>query len=290
MTLRPFLLSALIVGTTSCSHLPGGHSIPGGGSLPATSLDPNACGGFSSAGDVGAKFKAFLTATQDLQKATADSVATIKNSCVTMGKELGMSDADLGGDDVGATCQKVIAAYQANLSVAVKSKAALKIEFTPGKCTLQAEADATAGGGCSGTASGSTSAGSSAQGQCAATAKVEASIHATCTPPSLSITADAKLVVDKSKFDMTIKAMNDGLPQILSVAAKIGPIKEAAVYWAETAKALGDSAKDFASAFKDQATCVGLQAGFAAKAAAGVQANVSVSVSVSASASGSVGG
>jgi hypothetical protein len=187
-------------------------------------------------------------------------------------------------------CGKVIASYQANLTASVKGKAALKIQLTPAKCTLQAEASATAGGSCSGAASGSTSGGASADGQCSAVAKVEASIHAECTPPSLSITADAKMVVDKPKFDMTVKAIGDGLPELLALKAKMDPIKEAAVYWAQTAKALGDSAKDFAQAFKDQATCVVLQAGFAAKAAAHVEANVNVSVSVSASASGSVGG
>ncbi len=89
---------------------------------------------------------------------------------------------------------------------------------------------------------------------------------------------------------MTIKAAMDALPQILSVSARIQPIKDAFEVWASTAKDLAAMGPKFAQSFADQAMCISGQVAAAASASAHIQANVNVSVSVSASASGSVGG
>src|SRR5262245_49653991 len=48
----------------------------------------------------------------------------------------------------------------------------------------------------------------------AAKAKME------CTPAEVTVAADAKFVVDKSKIDMTVKALQVGLPKLLSVKAR----------------------------------------------------------------------
>jgi hypothetical protein len=283
---RPLLLSSLVVvlASAGCSKL-GGHGIP---SMPKGTVDPNACGGYASS-DVGAKLKVFLQATKDLEDTTAAASLEIKTSCVDMGKALGLGDGDLKGDDPKAVCDKVIAKIQDNLKVGIKGGAHLKASITPGHCELQASASASAGAACSGEAAAGTG-GSGANGQCAAAAKIEASVHAECTPPQVSIEADASVVVDKPKVDATIAALKAGLPRILTVSAKIAPIKDAFVYWAATAKDLAASSKDAAKAFADQAICVGAQIGAAAKASAHIEANINVSVSVSASASGSVGG
>jgi hypothetical protein len=287
------LLVVMSLAAVGCGHkLPGGvpsaPSVPGG--LPSGSgeVDPNTCGNYA-ASDAGAKLKMFLQATKDLQTETLEVAKVVKQSCIMMGNELGMAAGDLAGDDTGAICNKVIATYKDNLKVTVKSQAALKIKFVPGKCTVDASASASASGGCSGAAAAGNG-GAGADGECHAAMAAQASIHATCTPPQFSIDADAKLVVDKSKLDMTLKALRDGLPKLLSISARIQPIKDAVVIWSATAKSLAEMGPKAAQSFGDQALCIAGQFTAAASAATQINANVSVSVSVSASASGSVGG
>jgi hypothetical protein len=289
-----FLVAAVAVAAFGCNKVkaPGGipstpsvPSVPGGAS---GEVDPNTCGNYAAV-DAGMKLKAFLQATKDLEVTTTETAKVVKQSCIMMGQELGMSEADLGGDDTGAICNHVIDTYKNNLKVTLKAQAGLHVKFVPGKCTVNASASASAVAGCSGSASAG-SGGGGAEGQCHAAMQAEASIHAECTPPQFSVSADAKMVVDKSKLDMTIKAMQDGLPKLFDVAARIQPIKDAVAVWAATAKDLAAMGPKFAQSFGDQAMCIAGQIGAAANAATHIQANVSVSVSVSASASGSVGG
>ena len=290
-----YLLAAMSIAAlgAGCGHkmpsgMPSTPSVPGG--LPGGSgeVDPNTCGNYA-ASDAGAKLKAFLQATKDLQTTTLEVAKIVKQSCITMGNELGMPADALAGDDTGAICNKVIATYKDNLKVSVKSQAALKIKFVPGKCTASASASASASGACSGSAAAGAG-GGGAEGQCRAAASAQASIHAECTPPQFSIDADAKLVVDKSKLEMTLKALRNGLPQLFSVAARIQPIKDAVLIWSATAKDLAEMGPKAAQSFGDQALCIAGQFAAAANAATQIHASVDVSVSVSASASGSVGG
>jgi hypothetical protein len=280
MTLRSLVGPAVLVTLASCSHLPG-HGGGGG-------VNPDSCGGYAST-DVGAKLKAFLQATKDLDSATGEIAVSLKSACTTFGNELGMDPGQLKGDDTGAICNNVFAAYKNNLKVGLKAGAKLTIQYTPAQCTADASASASASGGCSGQAAAGNG-GAEASGQCAASAQVEASVHVNCTPPQLNISADAGMVVDDAKMKTTIKAAMDALPQMLTVSAKIAPIQAAFTTWAATAKDLASQGTQFAQNFKDQALCIGGQISAAAGASAHIQANVNVSVSVSASASGSVAG
>jgi hypothetical protein len=263
--------------------MPGG--MPGGAS---GEVDPNTCGNYA-ASDAGAKLKIFLQATKDLQAAMAEMVKVEKESCIMMGKELGMAEADLSGDDTKGICAKVITAYQDNLKVAVKGKAALTIKFKPAECKVEASASASASGACAGGASAGNG-GGGAGGSCAASGQVNAALHAECKPAEFSIEANAKMIVDKSKAEMTLKAMRDGLPKLFSATERLKGIEKAVTAWAKSASDLKDMGPKFVQSFGDQAMCITGQLGAAVSAATSVQANVSVSVSVSASASGSVGG
>jgi hypothetical protein len=200
-----------------------------------------------------------------------------------------MPEGDLKMDDTNALCAKVFQTYKDNLKVSLKAGAKLKIAYTPAKCTVDANASASAGGACSGAAQAGTG-GSSGGGECKAAAAVNASIHATCTEPKLTIDADAKVVVDKTKLETTLKAARDGLPKLLSIQARIKPIEDAVNVWAKTAADLKDMGPKFAQSFADQAMCITGQIAAAANAATHIHAEVSVSVQVSASASGQVGG
>lgn len=276
------LMAALAAGSLlACSKLPGGK-LPGTG---GNNVDPDSCGGFSGGGDVGGKIKVFLTAIKDLDAETQRLSGIVKDSCVSMGKELGMADADLAGDDTKAVCGKVIAAYQDNLKVSLKAGAKLNVNFTPGECKVSASASASAGGACSGAAGNG-----GVDGACSASAKAEAAIHVECTPPQFSVEASANVIVDKSKVEMTLKAMRDGLPKIFDVGDRAKPLAEAITNVVKAAADLKDAGGTLAKSFGKDALCVTGQLAAAVQATTNIQANVNVSISVSASASGSVAG
>jgi len=168
-----------------------------------------------------------------------------------------------------------------------------------GKCDGQCAGKAGTGGNsgecngeCKGTCKGSCegNADVNASAQCKASAQVKASAEMECTEPELTIDADAKLTVDKSKAEMTIKALKNGLPKLLSVKARLKPIEIAMKTTAKTAAELVEMGPKFINSFKDQALCIGGQVTALAKASTQIEANVNVSVSVSAEASGTVGG
>jgi hypothetical protein len=300
-------------------------------------VDPNTCGNYA-ASEAGARLKAFLEAVQDLQKQSQETVEVVKTSCKMMGKELGMTDADFPDSmETKDICAKVWGAYNDNLKVAVKSKAAFKVVYKPAVCRVNVQATAEAAAKCEGKASadvGATCSGTcrgacegqcvggakagtggaagggecngqckgtckgkceghadvKASGQCKAHAQAKASADMECTDPELKVTLDAKLVVDKTKAEQTLKAMQKGLPQLLSVKARLVPLQAAVETTVSTAKELKEMGPKFVNSFKDQALCISGQVGAALNAAMSIQANISVSVSVSAEASGSVGG
>jgi hypothetical protein len=168
-----------------------------------------------------------------------------------------------------------------------------------GKCDGTCSAKAGTGGNsgdcagqCSGTCRGQCEghADVNASAQCKASAQVKAQASMECTEPELKVDMDAKLVVDKTKAEATVKAIKNGLPKLLSIKARLEPIKYAAEAVFASAQDLKSMGPKFVNSFKDQALCITGQVGAALNAATKIQANVSVSVEVSASASASVGG
>lgn len=337
-----FVLAAMSIAAlnSGCNklkdHAPGG----GGGGIPTVptvpggasgEVDPNTCGNYA-ASDTGAKLKAFLEATKELEATTVETVKVVKESCVIMGKELGMSDADFAME-TQPLCDKVFATLQDNWKVAFKAKAGLKIKYTPAVCKVDIKAEAEVAAKCEGHASADVGASCSGvchgkcdgqcsgkagtggnsgecSGQCSGSchgsceghadvkasaeckAKANASVNASmqCTQPELVVEADAKLTVDPSKAKMVVAALKNGLPKILSVKARLEPLKYAVEVWAGSAKELAEMGPKITQSFKDQALCISGQIGAALNMVPKINANVSVSVSVSASASGSVGG
>lgn len=311
--------------------VPGGGNVPGGLGGESGMVDPNSCGNYAVS-DAGRKLKDFLVATQQLQTTTENTVKVVRESCIILGTELGMIEADLQGETKDV-CAKVYGQVDANLKVAFKAKAGLKVNYKPAVCKVNVEAQAkaaaecegkasadikascsgTCNGTCEGTCAGKAGTGGSggqcngqcqgtcrgecdghadvnASAQCKASASVKASAEVKCTEPELDIQADAKLVVDKSKAEQTIKALRAGLPKIFSVKARLASLKYATEAWVASANELKGSARTLATSFKDQAACISGQIAAAAKMVGGIQMNVSVSVEVSASASGSIGG
>lgn len=278
--------AALVLSGCSKVKDAAGGKIPGGG-LPSGKVDPNECSGLSGS-DAGRKLKAFLTATQELEKVTTDASVEIKTGCVDMGKDLGMAEGDLGGE-TNDVCAKVLSSIQANLKAGLKGGAKLKVVAEPAVCKADLDMQAKAAAECEGKADVGPG-GANASSQCRASGSIKVAAELKCEPPKFTVEADAKLVVDKPKIDVTLKALRNGMPKILEIKGKIGPIKEAAAQWAVSVKELKDAGAQATQAFKDQAICVGGQISAAFGMVGHIEANVSVSVSVSASASGSVGG
>lgn len=287
------VVAALLVGTAlaGCKKIPGSDKIPGGGNLPGGGgqsglVDPNSCGNYAVS-EAGRRLKFFLEATQELQKTTTETVEVVKQSCIMIGNEIGMTEADYKGETKDI-CAAVYGRVDDNLKVSLKAKAAMKVTYKPAECKVSAELSAKASAECEGSASAGTG-GSSASGECKASGAVKAAAAIECTPPQVDIKLDAKAVVDKSKAEMTVKGLMAGLPKIFSVKARLKPLEEAVETWAASAAALKDIGIRGLQSFKDQATCVGGQIAAAAGMVGSIRANVSVSVSVSASASASAG-
>lgn len=296
MNTRLLLTTALValVSVTGCPKggVPGAGGLPGAPagvptSMPSGEVDPNTCGNYAAV-DAGRKLKAFLQATKDLEATTVETVKVVKQSCVMMGQELGMSEADLQGE-TNDICAKVITTYQNNLKVSLKANAKLTIKYKPAVCKVDAQLSAKAAAECEGSATAGTG-GSGGGGQCKAAAAVNASLNVQCTPAELTIEADAKVVLDKTKLEKTLKALRDGLPKLLSLKARLEPLQNAVQLWVKSAAELKDMGPKFAQSFADQAMCISGQIAAVATASTHIQANVSVSVSVTASASATAGG
>jgi hypothetical protein len=154
-----------------------------------------------------------------------------------------------------------------------------------GDCAGQC--DGTCNGSCSGGCEGSADVDASAE--CKAQAEAHMTAEMTCTEAKLEVTAEASVVVSKPDTDRVIAAIKAGMPHILTVQAKIKPLKSAVEAFLVTGKGVVDAGKDLAGQFKDQALCLTGQISAAASAMAHIEASFSFSVEVSASASASAG-
>lgn len=281
----PILLSALLL---SC-----GGAVPGMGG--GGGVDPKACSGIDSS-DVGRKLVAFLDATAKLDASAKAMANDVKDACLTMATELKMTPPT---GDTAAICNAVVVELGAQRAVAIKADAKMNIVAKPAECTVNAEVAASAKAACEGSASGAAAASTeggggaagSAEGSCEASAQVNASLEATCTPPEVTVEAEASIVVDAAKLEQVKSALMKGLPKLLEISAKAKILAEATATWATTAKALAGSATELAKAFAGRAAiCVSGQLAAVGSAVGSIQANVSVSVEVSASVSGSASG
>jgi modification target Cys-rich repeat protein len=129
-----------------------------------------------------------------------------------------------------------------------------------------------------------------ASAQCKASASVKASLEVKCTEAELTVEADAKMVVDKSKAEMVIRALKNGLPRALSIKAHLEPLKGAVEVWSQSAKELKDMGPKFVNSFKDQALCISGQLAAAVNMIGKINTNISVSVNVSVQASATASG
>jgi hypothetical protein len=160
-----------------------------------------------------------------------------------------------------------------------------------GKCEGTCEGKCSAGcqGSCSGGCDGHADVNASAE--CQAKAEVHANVEAECTEPEVKVSYEAGVVLDKSKLEAAVAAIEVGMGRLLMVQAKIsGPVKGAFNTWAQSTKDLAGASAKLARSLDDQALCIAGQLKAAFGMLTEIQVSVDVQVEVSAEASGSVGG
>ena len=326
---RACLALGLVVALAACPPAKGGGGGGGGG---GGSVNPDGCGKINTTA-VGRKMYAFLVASAELDRSSLELENTVRDACVRMANELGVSPAG----NTKEVCMRAKAELDANLRISVKTETRLVTKYTPPVCTTdisftagfvaeceaKASADVniqcsgrcggTCNGACDGTCSGATGAGGQCNGQCSGTCKgscsgscegyanveasaeckasaeIRATTRTTCTPAKTEIVQQDVTVVDATKWNKAMAAINAGLPTLLTAGKKLEYVAKALVLWVQTGASLVKASGELAGQMGAQGACVAAQLVGVVAAAAQIEARISVSVEVSASVSGSAG-
>ena len=155
--------------------------------------------------------------------------------------------------------------------------------------------DGQCNGQCAGTCAGRCSGGCDgyadveASAECKASAEVRASLRTECTEPKVEIVRENVTVIDDSKFQKAMAAIEAGMPQLLQAGRKLELASKAVVLWVQTGASLVRASGELAGQLGAQGVCVAGQLAAVAAAAANIQARFSVSIEVSAKVSASAG-
>lgn len=125
--------------------------------------------------------------------------------------------------------------------------------------------------------------------ECEASAEVRASVNTTCTEPKVEVVEEDVTIVDATKFDAAMRAIDAGMPAILRAAAKAELVLKASAQWVKTLGGLVKASGELVGQIGDKGLCVGAQLAASFAAAAQIEARVSVSIEVSAEVSASAG-
>jgi hypothetical protein len=154
-----------------------------------------------------------------------------------------------------------------------------------GQCNGQC--DGTCSGRCTGGCDGYANVEASAE--CKASAEIRTSLHTTCTEPKVEIVRENVTVVDDSKFQKAVAAIEAGLPQILRAAKRLELASKALVQWVQTGASLVRASGDLIAQLGERGLCVGGQLAAVLAATANIEARFSVSIEFSARISASAG-
>lgn len=163
-----------------------------------------------------------------------------------------------------------------------------------GACAARG-ADGQCAGACDGACNGRCSGGCEgyatvdASAECRASAEIQASVHTECTEPRVEVVRENVTVVDDSKFQRAMAAIDAGMPTLLKVGAKATLVGRALVQWVSTGASLVKSSAELVAAIGQRGVCVAGQLAAAVAAAAQIEARVTISIQVSAEVSASAG-
>ncbi len=163
-----------------------------------------------------------------------------------------------------------------------------------GTCSA-AGANGQCNGTCSGTCRGRCTGGCdgyvdvNASAECKASAEVRAVTHTECTEPRVEVVRENVTVVDDSKFQKAMAAINAGMPTILKAGVKLERAGKALGLWVQTGASLLKASGQLVNDLGEKAVCVGGQLAAVVAATTRIQARFSVSIEVSAQVSASAG-
>lgn len=315
---------SLVLALTGCpppNQTGGGGTGPSGGG--GTAIAPSSCGKID-VNPVGRKVYAFLVASSELDRASIELESSVADACRKMARILGVSDAG----NTKQVCDRASQELQANLQVSVKTESKLVTRYTPSVChtdvdfsaSLVAECEAravadvnvTCDGHCSGTCNGACSSGTTggtcagvcngrcsggcdgyanvdASAECKASAEIRTSLKTTCTEPKVEVVRQDVTVIDDTKFQKAVAAIDAGLPQIIRATKKLELAGKALAQWVATGASLVRASGELVGQLGERGICVAGQLAAVVAASANIQARFSVSIEVSASVSASAG-
>lgn len=154
-----------------------------------------------------------------------------------------------------------------------------------GQCNGQC--DGTCQGRCSGRCEGSAEVEASAE--CKASAEIHASANTVCTEPKVEVVRENVTVIDDSKFQKALKAIDVGLPAILRASRRLELAGKAVANWVKTGASLVAATGDLVRQLGEKGLCVGGQLAAVAAASVQIEARFSVSIEASAKVSSSCG-
>lgn len=128
-----------------------------------------------------------------------------------------------------------------------------------------------------------------ASAECKASAELRANLRTECTEPQVRVVREDVTVVDDTKFQMAMRAIDAGMPTFLTAGKKAELALKATGLWLTTLGRLVRSSGELVGQLGERGVCVTGQLAAAFAAAAQVEARISVSIEVSAEISGSAG-
>lgn len=262
-------------GTTTGGR--GGRGGGGGG------ISPDSCGKIDT-NDTGRRLYSFLVASAELDRASLELESSIAGACRRMARALGVDE----GGDTKTVCTRAATELDANLKVSVKTESRMVTKYTPAVCETKVDLEAGFIAQCEGRAVADNS-GGSASAECRASAQVRATTRTECSEPKVEVVRENVTIVDDSKFQKAMAAIDAGLPAILRASRKLEIAGEAVANWVKTGAQLVASSGQLVADLGEHGVCVAGQLVAVAAASANIQARFSVSIEVSASVSASAG-
>jgi hypothetical protein len=128
-----------------------------------------------------------------------------------------------------------------------------------------------------------------ASAECKASAELRAGLHTECSEPKVEVVRENVTVVDDSKLQMAIAAIQAGMPQLIRASARTERVGHAIGAWVQTGTQLVNESGRLIVELGEKGACVAGQLAGVAAAASQVRARVEVSVEVSAQVSASAG-
>jgi hypothetical protein len=164
-----------------------------------------------------------------------------------------------------------------------------------GTCDALAADGVSCAGQCRGTCQGSCRgscdgyANVDASAECRASAEIRADVRTTCTEPRVEVVTENVTVVDATKLQKAVRAIEVGLPVLLKAGARAKVVAKALVHWTKVTAQLVRAGSRVLREIGKRGACVALQVAAAAAASVQIEARIEVSVNVSASVSGAAG-